>query len=122
MLFGRMAFGLYQASSDIWQYGKDSSALIQRDDHISDSSDSDDDRPRGEDWHDDCEIPSDPENPDTDEDFDESIDEDVDSEEDEEAENDYISDCKGADFFLPTGYWLRLSEALFQLSMMFWTY
>ncbi|KAJ0133676.1 Uncharacterized protein HZ326_23264 [Fusarium oxysporum f. sp. albedinis] len=92
------------------------------DDHISDSSDSEDDRPRGEDWHADCEIPSDPENPDTDEDFDESIDEDVDSEEDEEAENDYISDCKGADFCLPTGYWLRLSEALFQLSMMFWTH
>ncbi|KAH7232452.1 hypothetical protein B0J15DRAFT_354876, partial [Fusarium solani] len=25
-------------------------------------------------------------------------------------------------FCLPSGYWLRLSEALFQLSMMFWTH
>ncbi|KAM5528478.1 hypothetical protein FOXYSP1_18959 [Fusarium oxysporum f. sp. phaseoli] len=92
------------------------------DDHISDSSDSEDDEPHGEDRHDDCEIPSDSENTDTDEYFDESIDEDVDSEEDEEVEKDHMSDCKGTDFCLPTGYWLRLSEALFQLSMMFWTH
>ncbi|KAI3567779.1 hypothetical protein IWW34DRAFT_859673 [Fusarium oxysporum f. sp. albedinis] len=97
------------------------------DDHVSDSSDSEDDEPRGEDrrgedQHDDCEISSDPGNTDTDEYFDESIDEDVDSEEDEEAEDDHMSDCEGTSFCLPTGYWLRLSEALFQLSMMFWTH
>ncbi|KAH7194982.1 hypothetical protein DER44DRAFT_815616 [Fusarium oxysporum] len=85
-------------------------------------SDSEDDEPRGEDRDDDCEIPSDLENTDTDEYFDESIDENVDSEEDEEAENDHMSDCEGAGLCLPTGYWLRLSEALFQLSMMFWTH
>lgn len=92
------------------------------DDHVSDSSDSEDDEPYAEDWYDDCKFPSDSENTDIDEYSDKSIDEDINSEEDEEAGKDQTSDCEGTDFCLPTGYWLQLSEALFQLSIMFWTH
>jgi hypothetical protein len=84
---------------------------LGEDGNVSDSSDSEGDESYGQDWHDDCEIPSD-----TDQDFDTSTDE------DEEVGRDQTSDSEGSDFSLPNGNWLRLSEALFQLSMMFWTY
>jgi hypothetical protein len=89
---------------------------LGEDGNVSDSSDSEGDESYGQDWHDDCEIPSDLESSDTDQDFDTSIDE------DEEIGKDQTSDSEGSDFSLPNGNWLRLSEALFQLSMMFWTY
>ncbi|EXK24121.1 hypothetical protein FOMG_19141 [Fusarium oxysporum f. sp. melonis 26406] len=73
-------------------------------DHVSDRSDSEDDGPCGEDWYDDCEIPSNSENTDIDEYFDESIDEDVDSEEDEEAEK--ISDIRLRRSRLLSSNWL----------------
>ncbi|KAG7423241.1 hypothetical protein Forpi1262_v015516 [Fusarium oxysporum f. sp. raphani] len=89
---------------------------LGEDGNVSDSSDSEGDESYGQDWHDDCEIPSDLENSDTDQDFDTSTDE------DEEVGRDQTSDSEGSDFSLPNGNWPRLSEALFQLSMMFWTY
>jgi hypothetical protein len=97
---------------------------LGEDGHVSDSSDSSDDEPRGQDWYRDCDsdIPSGPENTDIDQDFDTTTDEDVDLGEDEEVGEDQISGYEGSDFCLPSGYWLRLSEALFQLSMMFWTH
>ncbi|KAK2684445.1 hypothetical protein QWA68_016996 [Fusarium oxysporum] len=89
---------------------------LGEDGNVSDSSDNEGDESYGQDWHDDCEIPSDLENSDTDQDFDTSTDE------DEEVGRDQTSDSEESDFSLPNGNWLRLSEALFQLSMMFWTY
>ncbi|WKT54184.1 Helicase superfamily 1/2, ATP-binding domain [Fusarium oxysporum f. sp. vasinfectum] len=89
---------------------------LGEDGDISDKSDSEGDEPYSQDWHDDGEIPSDPESSDTDQDFNTSTDE------DEEIGIDQMSDSEGSDFSLPNGNWLRVSEALFQLSMMFWTY
>ncbi|SPJ88776.1 uncharacterized protein FTOL_12670 [Fusarium torulosum] len=89
---------------------------LGEDGNVSDSSDSEGEESYGQDWHDDCEIPSDLESSDTDQDFDTSTDE------DEEVGRDQTLDSEGSDFSLPNGNWLRLSEALFQLSMMFWIY
>ncbi|RFN46054.1 hypothetical protein FIE12Z_9705 [Fusarium flagelliforme] len=89
---------------------------LGEDGNVSDSSDSEGDESYGQDWHDDCEIPSDLESSDTDQDFDTSI------HKDEKIGKDQTSDSEGSDLSLPNGNWLRLSEALFQLSMMFWTY
>ncbi|KAF5655188.1 hypothetical protein FCIRC_13920 [Fusarium circinatum] len=76
---------------------------LGEDGHVSDSSDSEDGEPCGQDWYYNGETPSDPEISDIDQ---------------------YDSDTsyERSDFSLPNGYWLRLSEALFQLSMMFWTH
>ncbi|RBA11840.1 hypothetical protein FPRO05_14192 [Fusarium proliferatum] len=96
---------------------------LGEDGHVSDSSDSQDSEPRGQDWCYSGEVPSDPEISDIDQDnSDTSTDEDAGFGEDEEAHEDRTSGYEGSDFSLPNGYWLRLSEALFQLSMMFWTH
>ncbi|EWZ28041.1 uncharacterized protein FOBCDRAFT_277492 [Fusarium oxysporum Fo47] len=95
---------------------------LGRDDNISGSLDIEECESGGEDWCDDCDFASDSEDTDTDEDFDEGTDEDIDSEEDEELDKDQQTSYSRSDFSLPTGYWLRLPEVLFQLSMMFWTH
>jgi hypothetical protein len=63
---------------------------------------------------------------DSDADIDREFDDNTELEEEEEEEEDAETDQKtggdGSDFCLPSGHWLRLSEALFQLSMMFWTH
>jgi hypothetical protein len=74
--------------------------------------------------------PSDDENEDEDEDEDEYIcDHDRVETDNHFNENDKYHNMNGEDelsvnstFFLPSGHWLHLSEAIFQLSMMFWTY
>ncbi|KNB15613.1 hypothetical protein FOXG_21404 [Fusarium oxysporum f. sp. lycopersici 4287] len=96
---------------------------LGEDGHISDSSDSEDGEPRGQDWRHNGETLSDPEISDIDQDnSDTSTDEDAGLGEDEEVHEDRTLGYEGSDFSLPNGYWLRLSEALFQLSMMFWTH
>ncbi|KAF5975169.1 hypothetical protein FBULB1_7525 [Fusarium bulbicola] len=96
---------------------------LGEDSHVSDSSDSEDSEPCGQDWYHNGETPSDPEISDINQDdSDISTDEDAGFGEDEEVHEDQTSGYEGSDFSLPNGYWLRLSEALFQLSMMFWTH
>lgn len=59
---------------------------------------------------------------DTDREFDDNTESEEEEEEEEDAETDQKTGGDGSDFCLPSGHWLRLSEALFQLSMMFWTH
>ncbi|KAI8411163.1 hypothetical protein FOFC_07757 [Fusarium oxysporum] len=89
---------------------------LGEDGHVSDSSDSEDDESCCQDCHYDWEIPPDSENTDIDQDIDTSIDD------AEEVGEKQIPGSEESDFHLPNGYWLQLSEALFQLSMMFWTH
>ncbi|RSL82937.1 hypothetical protein CEP52_016838 [Fusarium oligoseptatum] len=62
-----------------------------------------------------------------DDDDDSETDEDADYEEEEHLEEEHIEEehypmGDESDFVPPSGSWLQLSEALFQLSMMFWTH
>ncbi|CZS75075.1 unnamed protein product [Fusarium graminearum] len=89
---------------------------LGEDGHVSDSSDSEDDESCCQDCHYDWEIPPDSDNTDIDQDIDTSIDD------AEELGEEQIPGSEESHFHLPNGYWLQLSEALFQLSMMFWTH
>ena len=57
-----------------------------------------------------------------DDDDDSETDEDADYEEEEHVEEENYPMGDESDFVPPSGSWLQLSEALFQLSMMFWTH
>ncbi|KAH6986585.1 hypothetical protein EDB80DRAFT_690733 [Ilyonectria destructans] len=129
MPFGRMDFGSYQASRDTWRHGKGQLQLAR--DDVHDGLDVASCESGGEECHelrDDCDSNSDSAfnsasesedmetGEDSGEDTDEETDENTDSEEDEGMETDQQTSYDGSDFCLPSGYWLRLSEALFQLS------